>query len=83
MILRIAEVKTLSDFKLMVQFETGKKVLYDVSEDIKTINAFKKLATEDGLFERVQIDESRTCIFWNEQIDLAGDCILEYGMSVE
>lgn len=83
MILRILEVKTLQNFKLMVCFETGEKVLYDVSEDINSIAVFKRLRTEKGLFEQVQIDESRTCIFWDEQIDLPSDSILEFGEKME
>lgn len=34
----------------------------------------------DGLFDQVQLDESRTCIFWNEYIDLASDTLYEYGI---
>ena len=32
-----------------------------------------------GLFEQVQLDESRTCVFWNDDIDLPSDAIYEYG----
>lgn len=27
-----------------------------------------------------QLDSSRTCIFWNDRVDLASDTILEYGV---
>ena len=32
-----------------------------------------------GLFAQVQVDDSRTCVFWNENIDLPSDIIYEYG----
>lgn len=31
------------------------------------------------MFENTQLDASRTCIYWNDQIDLPGDTIYEYG----
>ena len=35
-----------------------------------------------GLFQQVQLDESRTCVYWNDEIDLPSDSIYEYGRSV-
>ena len=32
-----------------------------------------------GLFQQVQLDESRTCVFWNEDVDLPSDTLYEYG----
>ena len=32
-----------------------------------------------GLFKQVQLDSSRTCVFWNDEIDLASDSIYKYG----
>lgn len=32
-----------------------------------------------GLFNSNQLDESRTCVFWNDEIDLPSDTLLEYG----
>jgi hypothetical protein len=37
------------------------------------------LATVAGLFNQVQLDKSRTCVFWNSEIDLPSDMIYEYG----
>jgi hypothetical protein len=55
-------------------------VIYNVKEDIETIESYKDLAAVQGLFEQVQLDESRTCVFWNDQIDLPSDTIYEYGI---
>ena len=82
MIPRIKSYQPLKDFQLLVSFDDGREVRYDVSEDIATIPAFKDLATERGLFENAQMDASRTCIYWNDQIDLPSDAIYEYGASV-
>ena len=57
--------------------------MYNVKEDIDSIEQYKDLETIQGLFEQAQLDESRTCVFWNEYIDLASDTIYEYGKEVE
>ena len=41
------------------------------------------IKTTHGLFNQVQIDKSRTCVFWNDEIDLPADAIYEYGKPVE
>ena len=65
---------------LQVCFDDGVKVLYDVKDDIRTLDDFKVLETEYGLFQNAQLDSSRTCVFWNDRVDLASDTILEYGV---
>ena len=80
MIPRIKMVEPMPDYKLKVLFDDGKTVIYNVKEDIETIESYKDLATVHGLFEQVQLDESRTCIYWNDQIDLPSDTIYEYGI---
>ena len=80
MIPRIKMVEPMLDYKLKVLFDDGKTVIYDVKEDIDTIESYKDLATVHGLFQQVQLDESRTCVYWNDQIDLPSDTIYEYGI---
>ena len=80
MIPRIKTVEPMPDYKLKVLFDDGKTVIYNVKEDIETIESYKDLAVVQGLFEQVQLDESRTCVFWNDQIDLPSDTIYEYGI---
>ncbi len=81
MIVRIKEIKPLCDFRLSVLFDDGKSVIYDVKDDIDTLKGYEDLKNISGLFENVQLDESRTCVFWNDYIDLPSDTIYEYGIS--
>ena len=80
MIPRIKSIRPLQDYILQVCFDNGVKVLYDVKDDIRTLKDFKVLETECGLFQNAQLDSSRTCVFWNDRVDLASDTILEYGV---
>ena len=82
MIPRIKKLETRDDFKLIVSFDSGETVVYDVNDDISNIPDFSVLKTEIGLFDNAQIDESRTCVFWNDRVDLASDTLLEYGRRV-
>lgn len=76
MIPRIKSVKPLDNYILQVIFDDGKEVLYDVKEDI---DSYRELQDISGLFRQVQLDQSRTCVFWNDEIDLPSDVIYEYG----
>ena len=82
MIPKISSVKPEKDYTLMVEFDSGEAVLYDVSEDIDSIPEFEPLRTIPGLFDQVQLDQSRTVVFWNDMIDLPSDTILEFGKLV-
>ena len=82
MIPHIKSFETLDNYRLLVTFDDGRVVEYDVSDDIREIPAFKDLVTIFGLFKNAQLDASRTCIFWNDQIDLPSDTIYEYGAEV-
>lgn len=79
MLPKISDIKPIKDYRLIVTFEDGKTVLYDLEEDIKTSDDFKRLTAIYGLFQQVKIDESKTCIYWNDRIDLPSDTLLEYG----
>lgn len=80
MIPRIKSVKPLENYVLLVVFDDGKTVLYDVEDDIQAIPSYEDLKTIGGLFQQVQLDQSRTCIFWNDYIDLPSDAVYEYGV---
>ncbi|MBO5905811.1 MAG: DUF2442 domain-containing protein [Kiritimatiellae bacterium] len=82
MIPRIKDIQPLENYKLFVRFDEGKEVVYDVGEDISSIKAFEDLKVIPGLFENVSLDSSRTCIIWNERIDLPSDTIFEYGTPI-
>ena len=83
MIYRIKELTPMNSYLLRVVFDDGKTVIYDVKEDIDTIPAFKQLQSIQGLFQNIQLDQSRTCVYWNDEVDLPSDTIYEYGKAVE
>ena len=78
MIRRIRTVRPLPDFLLSVSFDDGKRVVYDVKEDMG-LPGYIALRAVRGVFEQVQLDPSRTCVYWNSEIDLPSDAIYEYG----
>lgn len=76
---RIKTVVPMDGYQLSVLFDDGRKVVYNVAEDIKTISSFADLRSVDGLWSQVQLDKSRTVVYWNDWIDLPSDTIYEYG----
>ena len=62
MIPRIKSIRPLKNYILAVEFEDGKKVSYDMKEDIDTLPEYDDLKEIPNLFEQVEVDESRTCI---------------------
>ena len=55
------------------------EILYDVKDDMGQIESYRDLAAIHGLFNQVQLDPSRTCVYWNDEIDLPSDTLYEYG----
>lgn len=43
MIPRIKKIQTKEDFKLLVEFDDGKRVIYDVNSDMNDIPSYKEL----------------------------------------
>ena len=82
MIPRIKNIKLMGDFLLLIEFDGGERVLYDMKDDIKTLPDFKILESENGLFENFQLDSSRTCVSWSDRVDLPSDTLLEYGIPI-
>ena len=80
MIIKIKDLKVLEKYKLLVTFDNEKKVVYDVENDINSIPTYSDLKTIPVLFENAHLDSSRTCIEWNEFIDLPSDIIYKYGI---
>ena len=78
MIKRIKRIVPLPDYVLEVSFDDGKTVLYDVKEDMG-LPGYDALRSVAGLFQQVQLDQSRTCVYWNDEIDLPSDVLYEYG----
>ena len=82
MIPRIKCIEPKADYKLLVDFDEGRRVVYDVADDIRNVESFRELETLPGLFGNARLDSSRTCVVWNERIDLPSDTIYEYGVPV-
>lgn len=76
---RIRSIQALQEYRLQVVFDDGKECIYDVNDDIDTIEGYSDLRTVYGLFEQARLDESRTCVIWTDFIDLPSDTIYEYG----
>ena len=81
MIQRISRIAPLPGYKLDVSFDDGRRVIYDVADDLN-LPGYSALRDVFGLFEQVQLDESRTCVFWNDYIDLPSHALYEYGREV-
>lgn len=79
MIVRIKSLKPLDDYILLVTFDDDKTVEYDVKDDMETLPGYDDLKNIQGLWQQVQLDASRTCVYWNDYIDLPSDTIYEYG----
>lgn len=82
MIPRIKSVRPLKKYLLDVIFDDGKECIYNMNDDINTLSGYSDLKNIHGLFEQAQLDKSRTCVYWNDYIDLASDTIYEYGENI-
>ena len=83
MLVKIRTIYTLDDYLLITIFDNNKIVEYDMKEDIQTLPNYSDLKSINGLWQQAQIDKSRTCVFWNDYIDLPCDTIYEYGKEIK
>lgn len=82
MIVRIKSIKPLDNYILKVLFDDGRNIEYDMKEDIETLPGYENLRCISGLWAQAKLDESRTCVFWNDDIDLPSDTLYEFGKEV-
>lgn len=82
MIPRIKNIKTLPGNILYAEFDDGRKVKYDLTDDIANLPNYSMLTEFAGLFEQATFDTSRTVVYWNDLVDLPSDTIYEYGEAV-
>lgn len=80
---KIEEIKVLKRFILKVKFQDGSIKKYDVKPLFKKWNVFKQLEEENGLFERVKVDQGGYGISWNEDIDLSCEELWNNGNLIE
>lgn len=78
---RISRLEALPGLKLDVSFDDGRRVIYDVADDL-SLPGYSALRDVLGLFAQVQLDESRTCVFWNDYIELPSHALYEYGREI-
>lgn len=79
---RISSITPLPDYLLSVAFDDGKRVIYDVKEDF-ALPGYSVLRDVFGLFQQVQLDESRTVVYWSDDVDLPSDAIYQYGREIQ
>ena len=82
MIPRVKSVIPMENYILDVVFDDNVRVYYDMKKDISSLPGYDDLRNIQGLYQNVQLDLSRTCIYWNEYIDLPSDTIYEYGNKI-
>ena len=75
MIPRIKYIMPLSDYKLYAEFDDGRKVKYDLADDIASLPNYSMLMNIEGLFKQATLDSSRTIVYWNDLVDLPSDTI--------
>lgn len=76
------KIKPLDDFSLLVTFDDNKIVKYNMKTDIENLPGYGDLVAIPNLWQQVQLDESRTVIYWNDYINLPSDILYEYGEEV-
>lgn len=79
MVYKIKKIEPIDNYNLIVDFECGDTMIYDMNDDINTLPHYDDLKKIEGLFNQVKIDESKTIIYWNEYIDLPSDILHKYG----
>lgn len=77
----IISAKALDNYILEIVFDDGKKVHYDMTEDMDTLPNYYKLG-ENDLFSKFEVDQSGGGITWTKEIDLPSDILYEYGIEV-
>lgn len=78
MLPKIKSIKPMHNYLLDIVFDDGYEGIYDMKDDMNMLPGYDDLKNIYGLFEQVSIDKSRTCIYWNDYIDLPSDTLYEY-----
>jgi Protein of unknown function (DUF2442). len=71
MFYKIVNVKTMTDYNLLVQFQNGVEKIYNLNPLFEKWEDFKDLMNIRGLFEQVKVDKGGYGISWNDEIDLS------------
>ena len=73
MFYKVQDVKPLEKYKLLVTFQNGEIIEYDVKPLFDKWQVFKDLIYINGLFQQVKVDAGGYGISWNDDIDLSCD----------
>ena len=76
--IKIKAVEPLPELVLSIVFDDGRRVLYNVADDL-ALPGYDALRDMHGLFDQVQLDQSRTVVYWTDDVDLPSDTLYEYG----
>jgi len=77
---KIKSVKALSEFRLLVKFDDGDRLV-----DMKTFKLqgiFKDLVKDENLFNTVHVDKDHGVVAWQGGLMLENDDIYEHGTLV-
>ena len=80
---KIKHVNALPDYRLSVQFVEGVTKIYDIKPLFAKWDVFKRLRSEHGLFESVEVDQGGYGVIWDDDIDLSCDELYENGKTVK
>lgn len=76
-------VQAKDDYKIRVEFDDGKVVLFDVKPLFSLIPAFRELQTEPELFGAVNIEQDGEVISWNSNLNLDAKTVWAKGTLLE
>ncbi len=82
MIPRIKHIEPMAGYNLYAELDDGRKVTYNLMDEMTTLPNYSMLTDIAGLFEQATLDSSRTIVYWNDLVDLPSDTIYEYGKPV-
>ena len=78
-LLKVSDIRSLPDYKLLVQFNTGETKVFDFSE-ILSSPAFSQLRDKE-VFDSVYVDHGVPV--WDGGIDIAPEYLYEHGVLTE
>lgn len=68
---KVASVKPLPEFVLLVAFENGAVKQYDVKPLIEKFEPFQIFLTTPILFKCVRVDQGGYGVVWNDELDIS------------
>ena len=76
-------VQAKEDFKLKVEFEDGRVVLYDVKPMFALVPAFRELQNDSELYRSVKVADEGKMVSWKDNLNLDATNIWANGVLVE